>query len=105
MTGVGLRVAEHLVDLGARHLILLGRRAPAAPALQAIASMQERGAAVTVVAGPDGDRIEPPVAEARVELELAGPVAVVDEGGEAGQADGRQHQRVAVRVRHLHGDR
>jgi acyl transferase domain-containing protein/acyl carrier protein len=56
LTGVGLRVAEHLVDRGARHLVLLGRRAPAAPALQAIASMQDRGALVTVVNADVADR-------------------------------------------------
>jgi acyl transferase domain-containing protein len=56
LTGVGLRVAEHLIDLGARHLVLIGRRTPADPALQAIVSMQNRGAAVTVVNADVADR-------------------------------------------------
>jgi acyl transferase domain-containing protein/acyl carrier protein len=56
LTGVGLRVAESLVDLGARHLVLMGRRQPAAPALRAIASMQDRGAAVDVVNADVTDR-------------------------------------------------
>ncbi len=74
LTGLGLRVAEHLVDLGARHLVLLGRRAPAAPALQAIASMQERGAAVTVVNADIADRAALAGLIDRVELPLAGVV-------------------------------
>ena len=74
LTGVGLRVAEHLVDRGARHLVLLGRRTPAAPALQAIASMQGRGAVVTVVNADVADREALARLINRLDLPLGGVV-------------------------------
>ncbi|MEM9949467.1 MAG: SDR family NAD(P)-dependent oxidoreductase, partial [Cyanobacteria bacterium P01_D01_bin.36] len=43
---LGLQLAKWLVNNGAGHLILLGRRAPTEPAIQAIASMTEAGAQV-----------------------------------------------------------
>ena len=43
---LGLRVAQWLVGQGARHLVLIGRNAPSASALQAIRSMQTAGARV-----------------------------------------------------------
>lgn len=51
LSGVGLRVADWLVTKGARHLVLMGRRAPTPEALAAIASMQERGATVIISRG------------------------------------------------------
>ena len=54
---LGLEVARWLVDKGARHLALLGRRAPSAEALAKIEALTEAGASVTVlsadVARPD----------------------------------------------------
>ncbi|AGC47278.1 polyketide synthase [Myxococcus stipitatus DSM 14675] len=41
--GLGLAVAERLVERGARHLVLLGRRAPGAEVRARLAAMAERG--------------------------------------------------------------
>jgi acyl transferase domain-containing protein/short-subunit dehydrogenase/acyl carrier protein len=46
--GLGLAVAEWLASLGARHLVLAGRRAPSPEALDAIARMERAGATVRV---------------------------------------------------------
>jgi acyl transferase domain-containing protein len=46
--GLGLAIAGWLVDQGARHLALVGRRAPSPEAREAIAAMEARGAAVRV---------------------------------------------------------
>jgi acyl transferase domain-containing protein/acyl carrier protein len=46
--GLGLRSARWLVEQGARHLVLVGRRAPSPVALEAIAELERRGARVTV---------------------------------------------------------
>lgn len=46
--GLGLLAARFLVDSGARHILLVGRRAPDAVAAQAIAGMGEAGAQVDV---------------------------------------------------------
>jgi acyl transferase domain-containing protein/acyl carrier protein len=49
--GLGLHVARWLVDKGARHLVLVGRRGLSAPgAAAAVAELRERGAAVQVAA-------------------------------------------------------
>jgi NAD(P)-dependent dehydrogenase (short-subunit alcohol dehydrogenase family)/acyl carrier protein len=72
LTGVGLRVAGQLIDLGARHLALMGRRTPDAPAVQAIASMQDRGATVTVVNADVADRAALAGLIDRVEFPLGG---------------------------------
>ena len=47
--GLGLAVAEWLVDQGARHLALLGRRAPSPRAEATLAALRERGARVDVL--------------------------------------------------------
>lgn len=44
--GLGLAVAERLVERGARHLVLLGRRAPGVEAHTRLAAMKERGVEV-----------------------------------------------------------
>jgi myxalamid-type polyketide synthase MxaB len=50
--GLGLRMAEWLVDRGAAHVVLTSRRAhPSDEALQAIQSIESKGAKVTVLAG------------------------------------------------------
>ncbi len=46
---LGLRVAEWLVSQGARHLILLGRRSPAAAAKETISHLENEGATVKVI--------------------------------------------------------
>ncbi len=51
LSGVGLRVADWMVEHGARHLVLMGRSAPAAAAITAIAAMQAHGATVVVQQG------------------------------------------------------
>ncbi len=53
---LGLRVAEWLVGCGARHLLLLGRRAPPAGIEPALARLRAGGAAVHVRAADVADR-------------------------------------------------
>ena len=48
--GLGLTVAKALADDGARHLVLMGRRAPNATAVAAIAALTQRGVDVIVAA-------------------------------------------------------
>ena len=48
LRGLGLRTAEWLVDRGARHLVLMGRRPPESAARVAIARMESAGARVVV---------------------------------------------------------
>ena len=48
MGGLGLRTARWLVEQGARHLVLLGRRAPTAGALESIGELEAAGARVLV---------------------------------------------------------
>ena len=58
LRGLGLLVAEHLVDRGARCLVLTGRNAPSTDAEAAIGRMLERGAEVRVVTGDVGDEAD-----------------------------------------------
>ncbi len=46
--GLGLEVARWMVEQGARHLVLVGRRAPSAPASEALRALEQAGAHVTV---------------------------------------------------------
>ena len=46
--GLGLEVARWMVEQGARHLVLVGRRAPSAPASEAVRALEQAGAHVTV---------------------------------------------------------
>ena len=55
LTGIGLLSAEHLVERGARHIVLVGRRAPAETASRAIEQMQARGASVRVFSADVGN--------------------------------------------------
>jgi len=52
---LGLHTARWLVASGARHLVLLGRRAPSSEALEAIDALQQAGARVRVVATDAAD--------------------------------------------------
>jgi acyl carrier protein len=54
--GLGLLFAHALVDRGARHLILIGRKAPGAAASEAIQQMRSRGVNVKVVSCDVADR-------------------------------------------------
>ena len=51
LRGLGLRVAEWLVDKGARSLVLMGRRAPSAEAQRALDRLSAMGAVVRAVTG------------------------------------------------------
>jgi acyl transferase domain-containing protein/NADPH:quinone reductase-like Zn-dependent oxidoreductase/short-subunit dehydrogenase/aryl carrier-like protein len=53
--GLGLACAAGLADAGARHLTLLGRKAPGPAALQAIDALRARGVAVRVVSADVAD--------------------------------------------------
>ncbi|MEK7727825.1 MAG: SDR family NAD(P)-dependent oxidoreductase, partial [candidate division KSB1 bacterium] len=48
MGGIGLRVANWMVEQGARHLVLVGRNAPGPAAQTAIAAMQNAGAQIMI---------------------------------------------------------
>jgi acyl carrier protein len=54
---LGLRVARWLVEHGARHLLLLGRRAPSAEAEFALTQLRAQGATVTVSTADVTDRV------------------------------------------------
>ena len=56
--GLGLRVARWLVDRGARHLVLMGRRGADAQAQAEVAALQARGASIAVHAGDVADEAE-----------------------------------------------
>jgi myxalamid-type polyketide synthase MxaB len=47
--GLGLKVAQHLVDQGARHLVLAGRSSPSPAVQEAVARLRSSGASVDVV--------------------------------------------------------
>jgi NAD(P)-dependent dehydrogenase (short-subunit alcohol dehydrogenase family)/acyl carrier protein len=47
--GLGLAVARHLVDGGADHVILIGRRPPSADASETVAELERSGATVAVL--------------------------------------------------------
>jgi NADPH:quinone reductase-like Zn-dependent oxidoreductase/NAD(P)-dependent dehydrogenase (short-subunit alcohol dehydrogenase family) len=64
LAGLGLATAERLVERGARHLVLVGRREPGADALAAVRRLQDAGADVRIA-----------VADASSEEELAGALA------------------------------
>lgn len=48
LTGLGLETARWLVEQGARHLVLVGRRAPSPQTLDTLASLERAGASVQV---------------------------------------------------------
>ncbi len=48
--GLGLRVAERFVESGARHVVLVGRRAPSEAERSAVARLEQRGARVVIAA-------------------------------------------------------
>lgn len=49
--GLGLKVAEFLVDAGARHIVLSARSSPSEEALAVMEALRERGASVVAVRG------------------------------------------------------
>jgi len=57
LTGIGLLVAQWLVQHGARHLVLMGRRAPSDETQRVMAELEEKGAQVFATSG-DVARIE-----------------------------------------------
>jgi acyl transferase domain-containing protein len=67
--GLGLRVAGRLVELGARHLVLLGRRGPAPAAQESLARWQAHGVDVHVAQADVADA----AALAGVLAEMSGP--------------------------------
>lgn len=65
LNGLGLLVAQRLVEKGARHLLLMGRRPPSEATQAAIQTMEESGAAVAVAQADVSD-------EAQLKQVLAG---------------------------------
>jgi NADPH:quinone reductase-like Zn-dependent oxidoreductase/acyl carrier protein len=55
---LGVEVARWMVECGARHLVLLGRSAPADRALAAVAALRATGARIDVVSADVSDRAE-----------------------------------------------
>jgi myxalamid-type polyketide synthase MxaB len=55
LSGLGLLTAQWLFERGAKELVLMGRREPSSAALDAIRSMQEQGARVSIVRGDVSD--------------------------------------------------
>lgn len=53
--GLGLCVAEWMIEHGARHLLLIGRSAPGPRALATLATLRERGADLTVASADVAD--------------------------------------------------
>lgn len=51
LAGLGLLVAQWLVEQGARHLVLMARSRPSEPAREAIALMEQTGARIAVAQG------------------------------------------------------
>jgi NADPH:quinone reductase-like Zn-dependent oxidoreductase/acyl carrier protein len=58
LTGLGLACARRLVERGARHLVLFGRRSPGPDALTAVDAMREAGARVTVAQADAGSEAD-----------------------------------------------
>src|SRR5438067_1059336 len=83
---LGLSVARWMVEQGARHLVLVGRRGPSSSAASAIKAIEERGASI-VVARADVSR-EPDLAGVLEQVERSGSplrgivhaAGVVDDG-------------------------
>ena len=68
--GLGLRVAAWLVDRGARHLVLVGRRAPSDEQRAAIRALEARDARIAVIAADvaDAETVARMLAEVRAHL-------------------------------------
>jgi NADPH:quinone reductase-like Zn-dependent oxidoreductase/aryl carrier-like protein len=80
---LGLASARWLVDEGARHLVLLGRRAPTPQAEAAIAELRAAGAEVTVERADVADADELRQVLARIQPPLRGVIhaaGIVDDG-------------------------
>jgi acyl transferase domain-containing protein/NADPH:quinone reductase-like Zn-dependent oxidoreductase/SAM-dependent methyltransferase len=56
LSGLGLLTAQWMCERGARHLVLMSRRAPSEAAVAAIRSMEEQGAHITIARGDVADR-------------------------------------------------
>ncbi len=89
LRGIGLKLAEWLVQQGARELVLVGRNQPGEAALQTIAQMEARGATVSLF---EGDIAELATAE-RVVRHAAGSLrgvwhcaGVIDDAALAAQS-------------------
>jgi acyl transferase domain-containing protein/acyl carrier protein len=54
--GLGLSIARGMIDEGARHLVLVGRRAPSAAALKTLDELRSGGAVVVTVEADVADR-------------------------------------------------
>ncbi|HKF49640.1 MAG TPA: SDR family NAD(P)-dependent oxidoreductase [Terracidiphilus sp.] len=83
MGGLGLVVARWLADKGARHIIVVGRRAPSDEAAQQIEEIERRGATVISVQADVADAESMAHAIARVTPALAGVfhcAGVLDDG-------------------------
>ena len=81
--GLGLRVAQWLVDRGARHVALMGRNAPSAEAAAKIDALREAGAEVQVVAADVAKAVDVTRALAEIAQPLRGVIhaaGVLDDG-------------------------
>ena len=71
LAGLGLRVAGWLVERGARHLVLMGRRPPAETARAVLRGLEEAGARVVVAQGDVAQ--EARVGEVLADIASGGP--------------------------------
>jgi acyl transferase domain-containing protein len=81
LTGLGLLVAQRLVGEGARHLVLMGRRAPTDAARAAIQALEATGAAVMVAQGDVSDEARLRQVLAHIENEMPPLRGVIHSAG------------------------
>jgi NADPH:quinone reductase-like Zn-dependent oxidoreductase/SAM-dependent methyltransferase len=81
LRGIGLLAAEHLVRRGARHLVLLGRRAPDSAAKETIARLERQGATVMVACADVSRRDELQRELTRAAAELPPLAGVIHSAG------------------------
>ena len=89
LRGLGLRVAEWLAEQGARHLVLMGRRAADERAQRVIDRLRAQGVEVQLVTGDVAQRDDVQRMLAAVTVPLAGVIhaaGVLDDGVIAGQS-------------------
>jgi myxalamid-type polyketide synthase MxaB len=106
--GLGLGIARHLVEQGARHVVLAGRSAPSTEAQNVIAQLQAKGANVSAVQGDIANEADVARALAACPKPLRGIVhsaGVLDDGIVENQTAERFARVMASKARgawHLH---
>ncbi|MGH9133593.1 MAG: type I polyketide synthase, partial [Ilumatobacteraceae bacterium] len=111
LSGLGLLTAGHLVNEGARHLVLMGRRPPSDASRETIASLEAAGAQVAVVQGDVSKRADVEAALGLISATMPPLRGVIhsagalDDGAITNQSWARFRTVLAPKVdgaRHLH---